>query len=236
MKYNIILFISIFFLSCSTAREVVVHQPVLTTLKTLSSDTLTNSNLYPIDLLFKGVKYEQLEFEISIKNNSKDTIHIDPSQFRYIPIIQENDTATLPPFIQSVDPEKALNLLLQQKDSLNKDINPYSLSNKKTKTIITEALINGTIAALFGQKVEDYESIRQENEDDWDSNQNKYNYRVNNKLDFWYNQAIRQTILLPDKEIKGVVLFPIMKEANEIWIELLLNGTIQTVRFQQVYN
>jgi hypothetical protein len=234
MNKNIILLLfALVLLGCSVKHLEVSPKPVLTLLSS-QNDTLKN-NLCPMEIRFQGTRNEQLAFELSIKNNSADTIRVDPSLFFYTPIYHDIDTSSYlnPCLIKCVDPEKTINKLNKQKDSLLKQVNPYSLASKKTGELIKYGLVTGTIALLTGQKYEDLDAVRKNDEDDWDTN---FSYQINivkKQLDFWQSKGLRPMKLLPNEQITGIVLFPLEKKANEIAIELPTKINIQTFRYQQ---
>lgn len=236
-NYIILVLSSLFLWSCSAKHIEVSHKPVLTLLSpqaTNQNDTM-NSYLCHMEIGFHDTRKDLLEFELCVSNNSTDTLQLDPSSFYYVPIFHDIDTTSdrTQRLVKCIDPEKIITQLSKQKDSLFKMVNPYSLTHKKTGEIIQYALIRGTIAFLFGQKPEEMEETRRNDEDNWDSDHSYYITDVNNQLDFWQYKALRPMKLLPNTQIKGMVLFPIEKEANEIVIKLPNKWNTQTVRYQQ---
>ncbi|WP_071146485.1 hypothetical protein [Bacteroides ihuae] len=233
MKYIIIILLPLFLSACGTVRQ--------STFKLLSIDQtepfITN-NQCSIKLLFEGVTNEQLEFFISIKNNSTDTIQIDPSSFRYIPIYHKKSAITDSLHrtgIQCIDPQKAITELQLERDSLPKKNNPYSLRYKDTKTIAREGIITGTVALLLGQKVEDLEAQREDDEREWYEKQIMRMREVNSELDFFQNKALKPTVLLPNGETEGLIRFPMLREADEIQIAMPSQYMIQPIRYKQAY-
>ncbi|NWJ50616.1 MAG: hypothetical protein HXX14_07105 [Bacteroidetes bacterium] len=244
-KYKIILgnsfiipiFVSLFLWSCSTKHVEVAHKPVLTLLssQTTSENDTMRSSLCRMEIGIEDTRKEQLVFELTITNNSTDTLQIDPSLFYYIPVFHDIDTISdqNPCLVKCIDPEKTINQLYKQRDSLSKMVNPYSLTHKKTGALLRDALITGTIAFLLKQKPEDLEEMRKNNEDDWYTDHYYHIQNINNQLEFWQNKTLRPMKLLPNTKVKGMVLFPIEKDAFEIIIKLPNKLNIQTFRFQQ---
>ena len=236
-NYIILVLSSLFLWSCSAKHLKVLHKPLLTLLSTQATnqnDTM-NSHLCHMEIWFQETRKELLEFELHISNNSTDTLQIDPSSFYYVPIFHDLDTTSdrNTRLVKCIDPEKTITQLSKQKDSLLKIVNPYSLAHKKTGELLRDGLITGTIAFLFGQKPEDLEETRKNNEDNWDSDHSHHITDVNNELNFWQNKVLKPMKLVPNTQIKGLVLFPIEKEANEIVIKLPNKWNIQTIRYQQ---
>jgi hypothetical protein len=236
-NYIILVLSSLFLWGCSAKHLEVSHKPVLTLLSnqaTNQNDTM-NSNLCRMEIGFHDTRKELLEFELCISNNSTDTLLIDPSSFYYIPIFHDIDTTSdqIPRLVKCIDPEKTIIQLSKQKDSLLKMVNPYSLAHKKTGEIIRDGLITGTIALLLRQKPEDLEKTRRDDEDDWDSDHSYRLKDLDKQFNFWQTKALRPMKLFPNTQIKGLVLFPIEKRANEIVIKLPNKWNIQTIRYQQ---
>ena len=236
-NYIILVLSSLLLSGCSAKHLEVSHKPVLTLLSpqaTNQNDT-TNSNLCRIEIGFHDARKELLEFELCISNNSTDTLLIDPSSYYYIPIFHDLDTTSdrNPQLVKCIDPEKTIIQLSKQKDSLLKMVNPYSLAHKRTGELLRDGLITGAVAFLVGQKPEDLEETRKNNENNWASDHSHHITDVNNELSFWQTKALRRMKLLPNMQIKGLVLFPIDKRANEIVIKLPNKWNIQTIRYQQ---
>ncbi|WP_321332163.1 hypothetical protein [uncultured Bacteroides sp.] len=235
MKYIIIILFPVFLLGCGTIR-----QPMLALMnaeKTYQTDTLSSRNFYFTEILFQSVKYNCLEFYISIKNNSADTLQINPSSFRYTPVFHKAGTSTdsLGHFIQGIDPERRINQLQNELDSLSKEVNPYSLSNKSTKEIIRDGLVTGLVATIFGQNINKLDSIREDNKEQWNNRNNYCITEAKSELVLLQNKALKPTALLPNRKIEGIIHFPVTKEAKEILMELPESSNIQSIRYKQVY-
>lgn len=233
MKYILILLLPLFLSACGTVR-----QPTFKLLSMNQPEPLTTNNRCSMKLLFQGVSNDQLEFFISIKNNSTDTMQVDPSSFRYIPVYHKKSVITDSLHrtgIQCIDPQKAITSLQLERDSLPKENNPYSLRHKDTKTIAREGIITGTVALLLGQKVEDLEAQRKNDESEWYERQIMRIREVNSELDFFQNKALKSTALLPNGETEGLIRFPMLREADEIQIEMPRQYMIQPFRYKQAY-
>ncbi|MBE0651793.1 MAG: hypothetical protein IH595_13250 [Bacteroidales bacterium] len=213
--------------SCTTQRFATLPKLTLSPLNKAVS--LADNNEVKVD--FTGLKSKNYEFEVSVKNNSKDTISIDPALFYYsVNPVKEGMT---PKLIYSINPEKRIEQLEMQKDSLMSEKNPYSLNGKSVKQLVQEGLITGTISVLTGTKTKDLEAQRQQDEDDWNENHSYQLKMVMNELDFWNKSALLSCTIPPDSQVRGKVLFPVSVSAKEIQVEIPVQKKALNFTFAQ---
>jgi hypothetical protein len=226
---NKLIIILVFLFSCSTTKKNINIYPRYSLIKTQNEeikDIKIESNF------IKGTK-EYLEFMIYINNNTVDTVKVNPSTFYYE--IENKDSLNINYFknqVFCIDPDTTLEKLLVRKDSLSKLKNPYSLTTKKTKGIITDALISGTIGTILGVKPEDLEKQRKYDEDDWDEKQNNKIIEANKQITFWNKDALKHHMILSHCKDSGAILFPISIN-NEIEVFLPINDKIYSYKYKK---
>jgi|GEM_PF-2913487 len=173
---------------------------------------------YKIQMKYISRKEDKIDFEAIITNTSKDTIFIDPSLF-YYKAYRKTEINSYN-HIQSyscINSDSLLQRALIVKQELSHAKNPYSLENYTTKTIITEALVTGTIHALLGVKdnEDDYES-REEKEANWEKDRIQALKRCDETIDYLQNEAILNTSLAPKNMVKGKLRFTLILKAKRL--------------------
>lgn len=238
MKLIIIVVFSLLLSRCSSSHVEASKKSNVTLLSMLQAnqnDSL-KKNSFQVEILYCGITEGLFKFSFSIKNNSPDTVTISPFLFYYKPtyfkVDSLDDKHQL--IVQSIAPEKEIYKLNQIKTSLSTKVNPYSLNNKSVGAIAKEGLVSGTIATIFGQKVEDVESQRQEDEYEWNKSHNNNIIEVNRQISFWHNNELKQTNLSPNNNVDGTVFFPIVQNVNEVEIILPISNNYFTFRYKQV--
>ena len=227
MRNKTYLFILLILASCSTQR--LATSPNLT-LVPLNNGTKL-SDKYEVRVDYKGLKNQNYEFKVFIRNKSNDSIFVNPASFTYRLISGKNETD--PQIIYRINPEERIKQLTILADTLKNEKNPYSLTDKSTKEIVKEGLIRGTIGALLGQNAEDLEEQRLEDEDDWEQKHNLQLNKINNELHFWNNDAFISRTVPPNNETDGSILFPVSWETEEIEIEIPIQNELYIVGFKQ---
>jgi hypothetical protein len=213
--------------SCTTQRFATTSN---LSLKPLNNDTV-QIDKYHAKVNFIRLNNQNYEFSVFIKNNSKDTVSINPSLFsyNYIPNINETNHH----LIYSINPKERIKKLESQKDSLMKEKNPYSLAGKSTKEIVKNGLIQGTVATLFGQDPKKWESQREEDEYYWEQNHNYQLNKMEKELDFWNNDALLPQVVAPNNKTSGKVLFPVSMNVKAIQVRILIQNDTLNYRFIQ---
>jgi hypothetical protein len=196
----------------------------------IESDTIINDR-HEVKVDYKGLYNQNYKFEVSIRNNTKDSIFVNPSSFKYS-VISEN-TGIDSIHINAINLEERIENLKFKEDCLKNLRNPYSLEKKSVKEIVVEGLIEGTIGLIFGQSGDELESQRQINEDDWDQEHNLKLCKVNEELYFWNNNALLPSVIPPKDKVSGKVLFPVKLNTNEIIIVIQIQNDLYKFRFKQ---
>ena len=235
MKHIVIIFFVFISFSCITSRDASSNKPRITlfSIPSASQNDTTKNNVYEVKILYNKITNGLLEFSYSVKNKTLDTVKISPKSFRTIPIFYNIDSVNekQPKILESIDPEQKIDQLNQQKEQLYKEENPYSLNKKSVGTIVVKSLITGTIAAIFGQKVEDIETKRREDEDAWEEKHTDTIVNIVRQITFWKKHVPSQTYLSPNNNVEGTIFFPIINNANEIEVEL----TVKNNRYNFIY-
>ncbi|WP_153637984.1 hypothetical protein [Prolixibacter sp. NT017] len=188
------------------------------------------SHNYEAEVNFTRVRNKNYQFSVAIKNNSNNPVSVDPSLFSYIFWPGKNKIS---PQIYCVNPDETINRLERQKDSLMNEKNPYSLKGENTKEIVKNGLIQGTVAAIFGQDPKKWESQREEDEYNWEQDHSARLSRVEKELDFWNNRALLPQNVAPNTKISGEVLFPVAMSIKGLQISILLQNDTLNFGFKQ---
>lgn len=174
---------------------------------------------------FVDTVYGYHEFEIEVRNKSKDSILLKSSRVSYTVI--PNTSNQLPVFC--IQPEDRTDQLKLDIDSLSKLKNPYSLANKSTGEIVQEGLLTGTIAAIFGQDPDDYEELEKDRELNWEK-ENRYKLRMHIKeLSYWDKQQEFRCEIEPGSKCNGRVVFRIPEEVDGVELHIPMHDEV--IRF-----
>lgn len=229
MRNTSFIIVLLFIASCTTQRFATTSN---LSLEPLNNDT-AQLNKYQAKVNFIRLNNQNYEFSVFIKNNSKNSASVNPSLFSYNSMPNINETSHH--LIYSIDPKEIIKKLESQKDSLMKEKNPYSLAEKSTKEIVKSGLIQGTVATLFGQDPEKWESQRKEDEYCWEQNHNYQLYKMEKELDFWNNDALLPQVVAPNNKTSGKVLFPVSMNVKEIQLRIRIQNDTLNYRFIQSY-
>ncbi len=214
MRYKNCIYILFILVSCSTQRVATTSKLMLFRIDT--DGEFSDNQEVQVD--YNGLYNENYIFQVLIRNNSTDSIFVNPASFKYRLITGKMRIDTT--IVNAINPEERIEQLKIQKDSLKNNTNPYSLAGKSVKEIATEGLISGTIVFLFGQNAEELESQRLKNEDSWEEEQSLKKNKVNAELQFWNTSALLPFVIPPNNTVSGMVLFPVSLNTNEIKIEI----------------
>lgn len=209
-------------LCCGSARHASTSSPRLLS---LNQPEQRLAGCCTVHLQYHGQVRDTYAFKASIENLSNDSLTVDPSMFGYYPL-QESGS---PPsggatWVAALDPEDKIWRLNRRRDSLLQAKNPYALAGG-AKKIALEGLLEGAVAAAFGQDPQQLELQRREEEEAWDAHRAEALARVNRDLERWTQGALRQTSLPPQARINGWVYVPIKEEAHALNVLLPLKGT-----------
>jgi hypothetical protein len=227
MRYKNTIFILLILVSCTTQRIATSSKLMIFS---IDSDTKFSEN-HEVRVDYKGIYNENYKFEVIIRNKSTDSIFVNPASFKYS--LTSEIIGTDSKFIPVINPEARIEQLEIQEDSLKNKKNPYSLTNKSVKKIVTEGLVSGTIGLIFSQNGEELESQRQVNEHDWEYEHNLQLTKVNEELIFWNNNALLPIMIPPQNEVSGKVLFPVSLITKEIKIEIPIQNDVYNFRYKQ---
>ena len=225
MKNKTIIYFLLMLVSCSSHRKSTTSNLTLTPLNYHSK----LSDNYELSVHYIGLETTMYEFEITIKNKSKDSVFLNSSSFIYNTISEKNEK--IPNY--SINPDERIKKLKIKKDSLTNQKNPYSLAGKSVKEIATEGIIDGIIALFSGLNAEKMEQQRQESENNWNQNHDTQLNEVNRELTFWNNSILLPNIAPPNNKICGKVLFPISLAAKKIELIIPLQNEVFNFRFAQ---
>ncbi|SHH70906.1 hypothetical protein [Wenyingzhuangia marina] len=227
MRYKISFCILFILVSCKVQRIATTSKPMLFKIE---SDTKFSDN-HEVSVDYKGIYNQNYQFEVIIRNKTKDSIFVNPASFKYSLISEKNGTDSL--FIHVINPEEKIEQLVIHEDVLKNEKNPYSLADKSIKEIATEGFISGIIGLVFGQNGEELESIRQKNEDDWEQEHSLQLNKANEELYFWNNNALLPCTIPPKNEVFGKILFPVSLNTNEINIKISIQNDVYNFTFKQ---
>lgn len=211
------------FLSCTTQRAAT---PPTVSLVPINSNA-NQKKQYELRLDYVGLQNCNYEFKVFIANQSKDSIFVTPDSLRYSFISKDNE------IFHSISPEERSKQLKIQKNKLKNEKNPYSLSSKSIREVVTEGFIQGAIAYLFGQDPEELEEQREQDEDDWQRKHDLKLVEIKKKLNFWNNSVLLPGIIAPQEEVTGKILFPVYPDAQAIKIEIPVQDIVYNFRFKQ---
>ena len=222
------MFILLILASCTTQRIATSTKPMI---QISDRDTILN-NKHQVEVRYKGIYNQNFNFEVFIRNNSKEPIYANPASFKYR-VISDN-IKTDSKFIHAIDPALRVEHLNVQVDSLKNDKNPYSFTGESVKEVATGGIVSGIVGLLFGQSGDDLETQRKIDDDSWERDHSLRLNSVNEELDFWNNDALLPSEILPKNEVSGKVLFPFSLYTNEINIEITIQNDTYNFRFKQL--
>ena len=190
-------------------------------LETVIKDDSTAS----ISLQFQKQSGENYIFSISIKNNSQQQFAVDPKNI-YTKIVQGN-VSNKNNYFRALDPEKQL-------INIDKDINNTSAQQKTANGLFfLTSVVNlaSDIATIGKQKSQeeveetqyDREVQRQENIDENNYYDNKIS-SLKDKKEYWEHNIFRVSIFYPGDEIGGILVLPIVPDAQIIDIVVPVNN------------
>lgn len=180
------------------------------------------------------VSNNNIEFKLSLQNISQSPVILNPSMITcFVDTLGTYRFDSL--LIIQIDGDSVLNDLKQKNKLLLEGKNPYA-SGETLGEIMTEALVTGTIAAIFGMDYEELEQSNEENENNWNEERMKAIRQVNADIEFWEKQVLNPQLVAPGLNANGVVVYPFVSNASGYVINVKLANSEVKFCFNQVYH
>lgn len=200
---------------------------------------LPAQNGVSVELAFRQSTPENLMFDFTIKNQSTQTILVDPVHFALEPVGQDK-VSPVGPLVSALDPEKVL-LNLDRAESRE-----IAESQNATSVELLSATMDvaSDISSINNPKDPEAEAAEEVDRDNrrasYESTEAQREILLNSmdeQREFWANQAIRKTSLKPNHEMSGLVMFPRVDKANFLNVRAYLADlTFKALYKQRLYS
>ena len=230
----LLLFCSILFQSCYSPSPISKLKPLHQNTYWSFGNEVVQKSSNKIYLKKTFLKSDQNEyvFEIDIHNQSGDTILIDPSMFKYIPL--DKDTFDIETYVFALSSEEEI-LRIDKKMAINE----AEISKKQSLSLLrsTTNLIVDSKNIATGDELTEKSVKRREFEEQQEyTNQQSYlnkHSNLNRQREFWEISTLRKTSLPNGYHLKGLLLFPRNYQASYIKFYYPIDNKIITFDFQQ---
>jgi hypothetical protein len=178
---------------------------------------------------YNGISYGFLDFSMTVRNKSCDTLITGPASWSYVPFYSTLDSCvqSYPRLIRGIDPLERIVSLKKEKAELENEKNPYRGLSGIAISIVNQALTKGE------DQKEQAARDMQKNADDWDAAHLQTINSMYVQIDFWRETALGKVVLAPKQEATGRILFPVEENAVEISVIVKVNGKAKATFFKQ---